>query len=121
MAVHLIQVKCETKPNITEQDLRTACETWAASYTEALSAYRLTIQRAYEPDIDVPAHYYGAWRFSWGGDYVAMINALETAISPRVSWARIDYHACTLDEDPTVRLGCTWDDARIIGTPPPGV
>ena len=125
MVVHMIQLRCEVKPNTSEQQLRDACEAWATLYPETLAAERTPIERV-PGGADTPAHYRGAWRFEWSGDRITLLDHLQSDIQPRINWARIDYHACSHDEDPTARPGCAWDTAaadlpRIIGTPPAGI
>ena len=122
MTVHMIQLRCEVKNNITEQQVHDTCEAWAANYSETLTTERLSITRV-PADEGTTAHYHGAWRFVWGEDRVALLDHLQSDLNPRVTWARIDYHACTHDEDQTTRPGCAWnteaaDLPRIIGTPP---
>lgn len=125
MTVHMINLLCEVKNNITEQQVHDTCEAWVATYSETLTTERMAVDRM--PAMgETPAHYRGMWRFSWAEDRVTLMDHLEKDFSPAVTWARIDYHQCSHDGDELTRPNCEWETAaadlpRIIGSPPAGL
>lgn len=125
MAVHCIQVRCDSLGNSPPDKVTQVIDNWVGRYTEVLSEQRhqaSAVDERTDSDgsIEVPAHIEGLYRFTTAEDRAVVLDDLETELNSRgsISWALLTPHTCYHDmKNPQ---GCTIDksERRVIGEPP---
>lgn len=123
MTTHMIRVWSEPPNNTNHLNrMQTACEDWAARYSETLTTQRLTLSHSEpdesEGDVDYTTGY---WRFDWSEDATALLDDLEADLQGEVDWARIRYHSCNHDDPDSAGSGCSWEETREFGSVPVGL
>ena len=119
MTVHMIWLYSEPPRNSNHfTKMWSACEDWAATYSETIQTQRLELTHVLAED-GVPEHTTGRWRFEMNTDANTLLADLEADLQPEVSWYRLKYHEC--GHDGTGR--CSFDETqnREFGTVPAGI
>lgn len=117
----MIRIECENPDSYTIEQIRSAAEDWASSYSQALTSESYSIRELQSnPDSSADSVFYlvGYWRFSYDEDETTLLDDIEARLQEYVSWAVIRYHGC--DHDGDANASCSWnsDKERVFGTDP---
>lgn len=121
MAVHMIELKCESALGVSDAEIEQAVGDWLGSHEEVLTNQRLSLRRIERQNS--PSRLSGHWRFANSEDRATLLDGLETALGSATEWHRLRYHICDHDDSTSNRGGCSWDETltREQGTVPSGL